>query len=171
VRSGPLKDAAAGAFGGIAASALMTLAGRAMMSGAVKAGTSPEELEAKAVQSPEGEAPTEKVAATIAEQTTGRRLDSQSKEHGGHLVHYAFGAVLGALYGLLSSRFPRIRAGSGTAYGAAVWVGATETALPLSGLSKPPGEFPFYIHAMALASHVVFGASLDRVTRWARERL
>ena len=50
-----------------------------------------------------------------------------------------------------------VKMGAGTGYGAAVWVGADEIAVPLFGLSGPPDETPLSGHVKALASHLVFG--------------
>src|SRR5262249_17565750 len=90
-------------------------------------------------------------------------LKPEQKEPAGNLVHYVFGTAVGGLYGLLAEKAPHTRAGFGTLYGTAVWLGADEVALPLLGLSKAPRHYPWSTHASALASHLVYGSTMELV--------
>jgi hypothetical protein len=106
-----------------------------------------------------------KAASRTAEAVTGQRLDEREKSIAGPIVHHLFGAVAGAVYGAAVARLPALAAGGGVPYGVAVWVAAAEAGLPLTGLSRPPDAYPASRHAASLATHVVFGATLDAVRR------
>jgi len=54
------------------------------------------------------------------------------KKKGGTVVHYAFGAVMGAVYGAAAEVAPPVKSLAGLPYGAALFVGADEIALPPS---------------------------------------
>jgi hypothetical protein len=106
---------------------------------------------------------TVKAASAVAKAVFGHDLTATEKKWAGPAMHYGMGTKLGALYGALAPSTP-IEAGAGTAYGAAVWLGADEIAVPLFGLSKLPMETPLSSHVNALAAHLVFGLVLH-VTR------
>jgi hypothetical protein len=106
-----------------------------------------------------------KLARKTSEQLTGRAPTERQKEQLGDLFHYGFGVVAGAIYGAAAEVQPRIAAGAGAPFGAAVWVAADEIALPLSGLSSPPTEYPLSRHASALGTHLVFGVTVEAVRR------
>ncbi len=110
----------------------------------------------------------EQVAALTAEPVLGRRLDDREKKIGGSLLHYAFGAAMGALYGAAAERDPRATMGAGMPFGAAVWATADELALPALGLARPQSEYPPSRHASALGSHLVFGLTVEAVRRLLR---
>lgn len=108
---------------------------------------------------------TEKAASNIAEAVTGRPLDEEEKRTYGPVVHHAFGAVMGALYGAAAARVPQLAAGGGLPYGAFVWMTSAEAGLPLTGLSRRPDAYPWTRHAASLASHLAYGATLEAVRR------
>jgi uncharacterized membrane protein YagU involved in acid resistance len=85
--------------------------------------------------------------------------------------HYAFGAVMGGLYGAFYEISPATRQMGGAAFGTAVWATVDETALPLLRLSEPTPEPPAERHAQALAAHVVFGVTTEIVRRGLRALL
>ena len=92
-------------------------------------------------------------------------LSKKQKEQWGPVIHYAFGAAMGAFYGGLAAVLPVASSGFGTTFGAALWAVADEAAVPAFGLSKPPTEYPLSSHAMALASHLVWGTTTEAVRR------
>ena len=92
-------------------------------------------------------------------------LSKQQKEQWGPVIHYAFGAAMGAVYGGLVALVPAASAGFGTTFGAALFALADEAAVPALGLSKPPTQYPLSSHAMALASHLVWGTTTEAVRR------
>ena len=87
------------------------------------------------------------------------------REQAGTFVHYGFGAFLGAVYGAAVEVRPAVRAGFGTAYGAAVSLIADEMAMPAVGFSPPAPEVAASTHLRGFVSHLVFGASLEAVRR------
>ena len=161
------KDALAGLIGGLIASAVMNVI---MESGleAMEKSLPHAEVERRTVKSPEGQSPTAKTASAVAERVAGRRLTRRQAESMDPVVHYAFGGLVGALYGVLSRRAPVVGAGRGLAYGTAVWLGADVAALPALRLSRAPNEYPASTHAFGLGAHLAYGATLDAFTAIAR---
>ncbi len=69
---------------------------------------------------------TMKAADAIAHTATGEHLSRAEKEKGGPIVHYAFGALTGGLYGGLAEYSSAVTSGFGTRFGAF----STATCLP-----------------------------------------
>ncbi len=111
---------------------------------------------------------TMKTADRIATLFTHQPLTQAQKKKAGPLVHYAYGAIIGAVYGAITELAPVAASGVGTAYGAAVWLGGDEIGVPALGLSKAPTEYPVSVHAKSLASHLVYGTSLELVRKGVR---
>ena len=101
----------------------------------------------------------------------GRELTPEESQQAEPWVHYGFGTLMGGLYGLLAEAAPFTAKGLGTAYGTALWFGGDEIAVPMLQLSKPATAYPVKVHAEALASHLVYGASLEGVRRGLRRLL
>jgi putative membrane protein len=114
---------------------------------------------------------TVKAASAISEGIFDHRLTKGEKKVAGPAVHYAFGASAGGLYGAVAEVAPGVTAGAGLPFGAAFWLVADETAVPLLGLSKGPTEYPLSTHAYALASHLVYGLTAEAVRRTVRGAL
>lgn len=114
---------------------------------------------------------TMKAAEKISEAIFNHRLSREEKKRLGPVVHYAFGAGTGALYGALAELSPRATFGAGLPYGTAVFLGGDEIAVPALGLSKPPKEYPASAHLYGLASHLVYGLSLEMARRGIRRML
>jgi putative membrane protein len=111
-----------------------------------------------------------RAASEIGESLTDRPLTHGEKRLGGSLLHYAFGAVAGGLYGAAAERTPAVRQAFGLPFGATVWLAADEIGLPLAGLSAHPAHYPVSRHAAALGTHLVFGATVEAVRRLLRGR-
>lgn len=165
------KGAAAGAIGGLVASWTMNQ----FQSLWSKASTSLESTQTRKsngrARQEEGENATVKTAEIITQKLARRRLRSSEKEKAGSFVHYGFGTLVGALYGAVVEYAPIAKSAWGVPYGAAVFVGADEIAVPALGLSKSPTEYPASQHANAFASHVVYGATLESIRRFTRAKL
>lgn len=114
---------------------------------------------------------TVKAARAISEDMFGHELKEHDKKVAGAAVHYAFGTATGGLYGAVAEFAPEVTVGAGLPFGAAFWLVADETAVPLLGLSKPPTEYPVSTHVYALASHLVFGLTAELVRRAVRKAL
>jgi putative membrane protein len=109
--------------------------------------------------------PTAKVATVISEKVFRRKLNERQVRIAGPAVHYAFGTVMGAWYGVLAELTPLATSGLGTVYGAAVWLGADEIALPVLRLSSSPFQHPVSQQVGALGAHAVYGISMELVRR------
>lgn len=128
--------------------------------------------ETNQAQNAENENPTAEVAHKVAG-ATGRELSPEGKKKGGMVVHYAFGTLMGALYGMALEFAPRNYRrhgiGSGLLMGTALFAGADELALPALGLTGSPTETPASAHVYGLVSHLVYGATAGAVTRRLRK--
>jgi NAD(P)-dependent dehydrogenase (short-subunit alcohol dehydrogenase family) len=99
------------------------------------------------------------VAQRLAGALIGRALTRDELAVAAPAVHYAFGAAMGAVYGVYAERTRLHPLASGAAFGAAVWLAADEAAMPLLGLSEPPDARSLEMHGQALAAHLVYGAT------------
>ncbi|MGI5862805.1 MAG: hypothetical protein ACOX6T_12205 [Myxococcales bacterium] len=115
--------------------------------------------------------PEEEQKREIALETTARRftegmmkrgpLTDAQKKRGATLVHYAFGAMWGGLYGLTRETLPATRNPLGVAaYSAAVWMLADNVVLPAFKLAAWPQKYPLKTHAYALAAHFAYGTAI-----------
>ncbi len=104
---------------------------------------------------------TVKAAAAISSTVLRRRLRPHEKEVAGEVVHYAVGAIAGGVYGAISEYLPEVRLGAGSVFGATLWALSDEIGVPLSGLSRPPQDYPLRVHASALGAHLVYGLSTE----------
>ena len=112
-----------------------------------------------------------KTAAAIARKILGKELTIEQKQKLGPVVHYGFGAVMGAIYGGMKEEFDNTSLGWGTAFGSALFVAADEAAIPLLGLGANPVESPLSTHLYAWSSHLVYGAALESVRRPVRSSM
>jgi putative membrane protein len=108
------------------------------------------------------EGSTEIVARKIAE-ATGTQLTSEDKKKAGQAVHYAFGTLMGAVYGVSAELVPEVTTGAGTAFGTLLFLGADEVAVPAFQLAPSPTEAPAIDHLQHWAAHVVYGGSLELI--------
>jgi hypothetical protein len=83
-------------------------------------------------------------------------LEEDSAERIGYVFHYLYGAAAGAGYAWAAKRVPELRAGSGTAFGAALWVLGDEVPISVLGISNPFKKSADS-HLSALGAHLVFG--------------
>lgn len=114
---------------------------------------------------------TVKAAKAISENILGRELEESEKRGAGAAVHYAFGTATGGLYGAVAEVAPAVTMAGGLPFGAAFWLVADETAVPLLGLSEGPTKYPLSTHAYALASHLVYGLTAELTRRAVRKIL
>jgi putative membrane protein len=105
---------------------------------------------------------TEIVARKIAA-VAGKQLPPEEKKKAGRAVHYAFGTLMGAVYGVTAELVPEVTTGGGTAYGTLLFLGAHEVAVPAFQLAPSPADTPARDHLQHWAAHVVYGGSLELV--------
>jgi len=147
-----LRGLIAGAAGGLAGAALM---------GPLHAAA------AKVIdlETLKGEDATEKVANAVVSKLTGRKLSRSKKPKAGQVVHFAFGAGMGALYGLLAENFSSLPPAAGAFFGTAVYLGAHAVAVPALGLAPSPLENGPAQEGTELVSHLAYGLVTDAVRR------
>jgi hypothetical protein len=104
---------------------------------------------------------TVKMAELLSEKVLHRQMSQDEKEKAGPVVHYAYGALAGGLYGMVAEVVPAVTKGEGTLYATALFVGGDEVAVPALGLAKSPTNYPLSSHANALASHLVYGVTTE----------
>ena len=161
-----LKGLVAGAIGGLAGTLAMNYAQR-LWSVAVDAPPSESAAgmhDARDWQErQEGQNSNEMAAQTIAS-FVGRRLTEGELALAASMVHFSFGAVVGAVYGVYAAwRGHRRRTGLGL--GTMLWLVADEIAMPVLGLSRPTLERPAEKHLQSLAAHFVYGVVTEQVRR------
>lgn len=162
------KGAVAGAAGGLVASWVMNRFQTATSKVAELATSGNTTLNG---ESTDGEDATVKTASAISERVADHHLTASEKKVAGPAVHYIFGSAMGALYGIAAELAPKSSAGYGGPFGAALWFGADEVAVPMLGLSGSPAQVPMPTHASALAAHLVYGFTTDAVRRSVRRAL
>jgi putative membrane protein len=114
---------------------------------------------------PPGETAAAKAADAISEEVSDAPVKPSARKTADGVVHYLTGAALGGFYGVLGGKLPVLFLGRGSVFGALVWLICDEITVPrlrLGPRSKSAAE-----HWSALASHIVFGMSLD----WVRRRV
>jgi putative membrane protein len=109
--------------------------------------------------------------ALTATATGGQHLSLGGKQKGGPIVHYGFGALMGALYGGLAEYSATVRSGLGTGFGTALFAGADLVAVPALHLSRPLKEFPAKSLAPPFAAHLVYGVTTELLRRALRAAL
>ena len=109
-----------------------------------------------------------KTADRISELLQGRHLTRDEKKKAGPVLHYAFGAIMGAVYGASVEVNPAANALAGIPFGAILFAAADEVALPALGLSDKPAAYPLSTHLYGLVSHAVYGVTTETVRRMVR---
>jgi hypothetical protein len=94
-----------------------------------------------------------------------RKLSKKEKKEAGPIVHYAFGASMGALYSMAAEIYPEVTRGFGTGFGTALFAAADEVAVPMLGLAQGPNKYPLSSHASAFAAHLIYGVTTESVRR------
>ncbi len=113
-----------------------------------------------------------KTAGALSDKVLNRQLSYQQKKKAGPFVHYIFGSSMGALYGAAAEKVPEVKTGFGLPFGAALFVGADEIAVPALGLaSESPWETSMRDHLYSLLSHCVYGATAEAIRRGVRAYL
>lgn len=96
-----------------------------------------------------------KVAAGIFGQDIGPHV-----RLAGRLVHLAYGAAWGMLYGLLQATYRRPPAAFGASYGLVVWLVGPAFLVPAMRLMGRPSEEPAERSISLVVGHLVYGVAL-----------
>ena len=114
---------------------------------------------------PQGDNVTAKVADLAVRQVTGQQPSEHAKKIGGTLVHYGFGTIVGAVYGVAVESLPWASIGFGTIYGTTLFVVADEFLLPRLNLAHWPQDESALDRLGHLGAHLVYGVATDVVRR------
>jgi putative membrane protein len=166
------RGIAAGVIGGIVASWIMNEFMKGPGRRLQQAIQSPEENERQAIESetPREDATMKTADAVVSTVTGGEHLTWKQRQKAGPIVHYAFGGMVGAVYGGLAEIWPGIRGGCGTTFGAILFTGADLIAVPVLNLGPSPEDQPATAQAAPLAAHLVYGVATELV-RWTARAL
>lgn len=119
-------------------------------------------------QEPKVDATMKTADAVVSALTGGRHLSMEGKEKGGPIVHYAFGGLMGALYGATAEYSTAARAGFGTVFASALFAGADLVAVPALNLSGSSSDAPVSSLATPFSAHIVYGVTTEAVRRLVR---
>jgi hypothetical protein len=168
-RPSPLGSLVFGALAGAAGSLVQNLFFKATAKAAPKppeGAFEPPEAEQR------GEQPTETVARRVVEDLAARGpVDDETKKRGNAVVHYTFGSLWGAAYGLARESIPALETVPGAlAWSTLVWAVSDNLILPTFRLGAWPQSYPLKNHVYALGAHVAYGVAVCNVYRLLRAR-
>jgi len=119
-------------------------------------------------QEPKEDATMKTADAIVATVTGGQHLSFEERQKGGPVVHYAFGALMGGLYGAVAEYSSVARAGFGAGFGTILFGGADLVAVPALHLSGSSLDAPLSTLATPFAAHLVYGTITETVRRMVR---
>lgn len=111
----------------------------------------------------------EMAAQAFARVVLRRHLTGRELSVAAAVIHFSFGAAVGAFYGMLTES-KMVRRRSGVAFGSALWLAADEIAMPVMGLSDPTWCRPLEMHLQSWSAHLVYGVVAEQVRRGIRQR-
>ena len=114
---------------------------------------------------PDQNGPAHQVGAIVAGKLTGKILGGRPRMIAGEIVHYAFGAFTGGIYGALVEYQPWATAGAGLLFGTGVFLAADESSMPLLHLIPPPWTETPAAQLEHWAAHLVFGVASELTRR------
>jgi uncharacterized membrane protein YagU involved in acid resistance len=158
-----LSGIAAGVAGGLFASWVMNV-----FMERVNGQRGEERNQAAHGQEPKEDATMKTADAIVSTVTGGRHLSFEQRQEGGPIVHYAFGAIMGGVYGALAEYSPAATAGFGTAFAGALFAGADLIAVPALKLSDSAAEAPASTLVTPFAAHLVYGVATEGVRKLVR---
>ena len=101
----------------------------------------------------------------------GHPLPPAQAKAGMQAIHYTFGGVTGAIYGVLAEFYPLVTAGDGAAFGVVLQLFTHESLVPAFHLDVPPWRQPLREHSSELFTHILYGVAAELTRRWLRRRL
>lgn len=109
--------------------------------------------------------------AVLAEKLGQPRLETTGKKAVEEGIHWTFGALAGAAYGVMAELYPAVTAKNGATFGIALMSVTHEGALPALGLSASPEEQEGREKRSEMATHVVYGVVCETVRSVVRKAL
>src|SRR5438270_6625990 len=107
------------------------------------------------------ESSTVKLANAVSQAVARRPLTDDEKETASYVLHFAFGTLMGGLYGISSEYLPVARLGHGLFHGLALWASADALAIPALGFSRPVSERSQVELTYEILAHAVYGVSSE----------
>lgn len=86
-------------------------------------------------------------------------------------IHWGFGALAGAAYGVIAELYPQVTAKGGATFGLALMTVTHEGALPALGLSTTPDKQEGRERRSEAATHVVYGIVCETIRKLVRKAL
>jgi uncharacterized membrane protein YagU involved in acid resistance len=168
-----LRGAMAGLLGGLVASWVMNefMAGPGQKLQHAVQSSEENQQQQTTSDEPKEDATMKAADAVVSIGTGGRHLSSEQKEKAGPVVHYAFGALMGALYGAAAEYWPAVRAGFGTTFASALFAGADLIAVPVLQLGPSPAEEPGSALLSPFSAHLLYGSTTELVRRIVRSAI
>lgn len=87
----------------------------------------------------------------------------KSHSAAGETIHWGFGALAGALYGVVAEVYPQATDKHGASFGLTLAAVTHDGVLPALGLAAPPDEQSGREHTSEMASHIVYGVVAETV--------
>ena len=109
--------------------------------------------------------------AVLAEKLGEPKSETTEKKFVEEGIHWTFGALAGAAYGVMAELYPQVTAKGGTTFGLALMTVTHEGALPALGLSATPEKQESREKRSEMATHVVYGVVCETVRSLVRKAL
>jgi putative membrane protein len=110
-------------------------------------------------------------SALLAEKLGASRRETRGKKAAEEGMHWAFGAVAGAAYGVIAELYPPVTSKNGATFGMALMTVTNEAALPALGLTASPEEQEGREKRSEMATHIVYGVVCETVRSVVRKVL
>jgi uncharacterized membrane protein YagU involved in acid resistance len=101
--------------------------------------------------------PREITEAAVVKAGVGREVSERDKEDVTLAAHFGYGALCGAVFGLIAPRNRAAAVGSGMLFGLGVWAGSYAGWLPATGMRHSPRYDPAARSGLMIGAHVVWG--------------
>lgn len=109
--------------------------------------------------------------AVLAEKLGQPTVETPTKKAVEESIHWTFGALAGAAYGVIAELYPQVTAKGGATFGLALMTVTHEGALPALGLAAAPTEQEPREKRSEMATHVVYGVVCETVRGLVRKAL
>ncbi|AFL87132.1 putative periplasmic/secreted protein [Terriglobus roseus DSM 18391] len=109
--------------------------------------------------------------AVLAEKLGQPKRETTEKKVVEEGIHWTFGALAGAAYGVMAELYPAVTAKNGATFGIALMSITHEGALPALGLSATPEDQEPREKRSEMATHVVYGIVCETVRGVVRKAL
>ncbi len=107
----------------------------------------------------------------MAHKLGAEKLPSTGKFIATESIHWGFGALAGAAYGVVAEMYPAVTAKNGVTFGMALMAFAHEGALPALGLSADPKHQEPREQRSEMVTHVVYGVVAETVRKVIRKAI